>query len=129
MSAIEKRFRGMAHRTLHVSYGISWAGLATGPVAWWLFMHINHALLNWACEVSWSPTPVLAAVFSLISLAGAFGSWRAWGRYIGPGIRVREQGGHPGYLMSGLGVATGLLFAAVIVIQGIVVASVDPCFR
>lgn len=126
----------MTYRMLHISHdgshgrdGVSWAGLATGPASWWLYMQINYALLNWACEAGWNPALGLVTVFAAISLAGAFSSWRAWGRYLGPGIQVPERGGHPGYLLCGLGVASGVLFAVVIVIQGIAAYSLDPCVR
>lgn len=122
----------MSPRILHTHTprsGIPWAGLAAGPIAWWLNAQLSYALLNWACNTSLNPAPVLATVFAAISIGGAYLSWRAWSRYLGPGIQVPDTDGYPGYLLCGLGVATGVLFAAVIIMQGIAGMFLDPCLR
>ena len=110
-------------------HGTSWAGLALGPLCWALSTQVNYSLVPWACGRGWDGVPVVAAVLALISLLGALSSWLAWRRHDGPGMRIPEQDGHPRHLLSGIGVASGLLFAIVILLQGAAAMILDPCLR
>ena len=110
-------------------HGKSWAGLALGPTCWAISTQINYALVPWACGRRVDIVPIIAAVLAVISLGGAVWSWLAWSRYEGPGLRIPEQDGHPGDLLSGIGVASGVLFALVIAMQGIAGLILDPCLR
>jgi hypothetical protein len=107
----------------------SWSGLAVGPAAWAVDTQLNYSLVDWACGKGWNPTPAIAAVLVLISLAGAASSFVAWHRHDGPGMPLPEQDGHPRHLLSGIGVAAGLLFAAVIALQGLGGLLLESCLR
>lgn len=72
---------------------------------------------------------MIAAVLAVVSLVGALSSWVAWRRYDASGVRVPEQDGHPHRLLSAIGVASGTLFALVIVMQGIARIFLEPCLR
>jgi len=116
--------------TPHVSlHGRSWAGLAAGPACWAISTQLNYALVPWFCGRGINIVPVIAAGLVAISLAGALWSWLAWGRYEGPGMHIPEQDGHPRHLLSGIGVAAGVLFAIVITMQGIAGLILSPCLR
>jgi hypothetical protein len=106
-----------------------WAGLAAGPACWAINTQLNYALVPRFCGRGLNTAPVIAAVLVAVSLAGAVWSWLAWSRYEGPGLQIPEQDGHPGYLLSGLGVAAGVLFALVILMQGLAGLILDPCLR
>jgi len=105
------------------------AGLAMGPAAWAIDTQLNYALVQWACGRAWNPIPVIAGVLVLVSLAGAASSLLAWRRHNGPGMAMPEQDGHPRYLLSGIGVAAGLLFGIVIALQGLAGLLLGPCLR
>jgi hypothetical protein len=100
----------------------SWTGLAIGPVAWAIDTQLN-------CGEKVNPAPAIAAVLMLISLAAAGASFVAWQRHDGRGIPLPEQDGRPRNLLSGIGVAAGLLFAVVIALQGLAGLLLGPCLR
>jgi hypothetical protein len=105
----------------------SWAGLAAGPAAWAVDTQLNYALVPWACAHGRNVILVIAGVLAVVSLLGALVSWLAWRRH--DGLHVPEQDGHPWHLLSGIGVAAGLLFAIVIALQGVAAIMVSPCLR
>jgi hypothetical protein len=107
----------------------SWSGLAVGPAAWAIDTQLNYALVDWACAKGSNPTPVIAAVFALISVGAAASSFVAWQRQEGPAAPELEQDGHPQQLLAGVGVAAGLLFAVVIAMQGLAGLLLEPCLR
>jgi hypothetical protein len=111
------------------SWARSWAGLAIGPTAWAIDTQLNYALVDWACGKALNPMPAIAAALILISVAGAVSSFVAWRQHDGPGMPVPEQDGHPRHLLSGVGVAAGLLFAVVIALQGLAGLLLGPCLR
>jgi len=103
--------------------------VAIGPAAWAIDTQLNYALVQWACGHAWNPIPVIAGVLLLVSLAGAASSLLAWRRHNGPGMAMPEQDGHPRHLLSGIGVAAGLLFGIVIALQGLAGLLLGPCLR
>ena len=110
-------------------HGKSWAGLAAGPACWAIDTQLNYALVHWVCARGLNILPIIAAALALISLAGALWSWLAWDRHHGPGLQIPEQDGHPHHLLCGIGVASGVLFAMVVAMQGIAGLIIDPCLR
>jgi len=110
-------------------YSVPWAGLALGPAGWALNTQINYALVSWACSHNLNPFPAIAASLAALSLAGTLSSWLAWRRYGGPNMPLPERDGHPSHLLSGIGVASGILFAIVILMQGIAAMLLEPCLR
>jgi len=111
------------------SSAFPWAGLAVGPVAWATNTQLNYALLDWSCGRGWNLTPAVAAVLTAISLAAAALSFMAWRRHQGLRIPLPEPDGQPHGLLSGIGVAAGVLFAVVIAIQGLGALLLGPCLR
>jgi hypothetical protein len=110
-------------------HGTSWAGLAAGPTAWAVDTQLNYALVPWACAHGRNIVPAIAGGLAVVSLLGALSSWLAWRRHDGPGMRSPEQDGDPRHLLSGIGVASGLLFAIVIALQGMAAVMISPCLR
>jgi hypothetical protein len=119
----------MTRDGLSVLQGTSWAGLAAGPAAWAVDTQLNYALVPWACAHGRVVVAAIAGVLAVVSLLGALSSWLAWRRHDGPGMHVPEQDGHPRHLLSGIGVASGLLFAIVIALQGMATIMISPCLR
>jgi hypothetical protein len=110
-------------------HGVSWAGLAVGPAMWALSTQGNYALAPHLCGRWLHANAGLSLGLALVSFAAALSSWRAWRRHQGPGLHIPEQDGHPRHLLSGIGVAAGILFGLVIVMQGVAAVIVDPCLR
>jgi hypothetical protein len=119
----------MTGPALRLTHGTSWAGLALGPGAWAVDTQLNYALVPWACGAGWNPAALVAAALVVLSLLGAALSWFAWRRHDGPGTPIPEQDGHPRHLLSGIGVAAGVLFALAIAMQGMAGLFLDPCVR
>ena len=57
--------------------GVPSAGLYAGPFAWFISTQGNYALVPWVCAHKLPVIPILAAVLIMVSLFGAFLSWRA----------------------------------------------------
>jgi hypothetical protein len=107
----------------------SWSGLAVGPTTWALDTQLNYALVDWECARGANYAPAIAAVLALISLGAAASSFVAWQRHEGPTTPGLQHDGHPRQLLSGIGVAAGLLFAVVIALQGLAGLLLEPCLR
>lgn len=101
--------------TTTVRQGVSWAGIVAGPAAWAVSFQLNYTLVPWQCANGVRPIPWLLAVGILASLAGGFLSWRAW-RSEGHGSEPPVTD-HTRRFLAGVGVAAGLLFALVILLQ------------
>jgi hypothetical protein len=109
---------------------VSWSGLAVGPAAWALDTQLNYALVDWACGAGSNPVPTISAVLALISLCGAASSFISWQRHEGrTTLESYQHDGDPVQLLSGIGVAAGLLFAVVIALQGFAGLLLEPCLR
>lgn len=88
-------------------YLTAWSGLITGPAAWATSTQLNYALVPWQCGNHAYPIPWVALVLAIISLAGAFLSWREWRNAANGGIA----------LAAGTAALAAILFAAVILLQ------------
>ncbi len=96
--------------------GIPSAGLACGAAAWGVSTQLNYALAGTG-HGNFPTVPAIAFALVVAALAGGFLSWRAWRRTPEP---VGSQAtGRPRAFLSGIGVMASILFAAVIVLQGI----------
>jgi hypothetical protein len=98
--------------------GLDWAGLAAGPAAWAASTQGHYAAAAWTCERFAGLLPVSALVLAAVALAGAALSWRAWRVAGAPVAVLSEQDGRPSAFLAATSALTGLLFAAVIVMQG-----------
>jgi len=111
------------------SIGITWAGLAAGPFAWALSTQGHYAGVPWACGNPVRFMPLTAAVLVLVALSGSFLSWRAWrNRRADPVIQSSPSGAPHGFI-AGVGALGGILFAAVIAMQGIAALILTGCER
>jgi len=96
--------------------GIPWAGLATGATAWATSTQLNYALAGTG-HGNFPVVPLVALVLAAIALAGGLLSWRAWRR--SPESVATPVTGIPHAFLAGVGAMSSLLFAAVIVMQGL----------
>jgi len=97
--------------------GVPWAGLAAGPAAWAVSTQLNYALASWACARGAALVVAgLALLFVLAALGGGLLSWRAWRA---TPAAPREEGGRPHHFLAAIGILTAVLFALVILMQGV----------
>src|SRR5215213_10631408 len=59
------------------------AGIFVGPVAWATNQQLNYMLVPWICAHQIRLVPVIALVLAMVSLVGAYVSWRGY-RSAGP---------------------------------------------
>ena len=97
--------------------GAPWAGLVTGPAAWAINTQLGYALVPWICANESKLIPPIALGMTLVALAGAFVSWLSL-----PQSQLDSggspAGGEPRSMLAAIGVASGLLFALLILTQG-----------
>jgi hypothetical protein len=101
-----------------VRSGLPSAGIFAGPAAWLVNTQLGYALVPWICAHKVQLVPVVALGALLISLAGAFLSWRAWATASAEPTPDRSGGGRPHRFVAGVGILVALLFALVILVQG-----------
>ena len=109
--------------------GLDWAGLAVGPAAWAISTQGNYSIVAWACGRALSPVPPLALGLTLVALLGAALSWRAW-QVSGAGHEVlAQQDGRPNAFLALTSALLAVLFAGVIVMQGVAGLILTGCER
>lgn len=99
---------------------LPWAGLAAGAASWAVSTQANYALVTLACRTQLSLTVATAAVLAAIAFAGAAVSFQAW--------RQTRQSAAMRFV-SGIGAWSGLLFGAVVLLQGIAGMILTGCER
>ncbi len=107
-----------------------WTGLFAGPVAWLISTSVNYTfavlVCGWGTMSTALPLALVLAAISLASSVLAFLSWRRQPR----NEPVDSPDSHlPRKLVAGTGVLSGLLFAAVIVLQGSATLFMAGCAR
>jgi hypothetical protein len=109
--------------------GIDWAGLAVGPAAWAISTQGNYSLASLVCGRSLSPVPPVALILLVLALAGAMLSWRAF-HVSGAGRGLLfEESGQPHAFRALLSALIAVLFAAVILMQGVAGLILTGCER
>ena len=95
----------------------SWAGLATGPIAWAVATQVHYAVVPWTCAHGGRHVlvPGLAVLFAIVAASGAIVSWRARRQLPPP---EGEAGGHPHAFLARMAAGLALLFTLVILMQG-----------
>ncbi len=105
----------MAMRTPH---HFAWAGLLLGPAAWAVSTQLMYALVPWACVHGLDPLPWITIITAACALTGAMLSGWAWRRGEAEAVRF----------LAIIGAPLALLFALVIIMQGMAVGMVG-CTR
>jgi hypothetical protein len=105
-----------------------WIAVFMAPVAFFLHLQVNYALVPWACSTG-NTFPIHIATFVAMALAGAgcFTTWRSW-RHAGTiwpddarGSLTRTR------FMAALGFLMGILFLLVILAQAVPTFIFEPC--
>jgi hypothetical protein len=97
-----------------------WAGLAAGPASWAVSTQANYAVAPATCGRHLAATAILSAILALIAFVAAALSYAAW----------RETQGAPtARFIAGLGMWSGLMFGAVIAMQGVAGLILSGCER
>jgi hypothetical protein len=109
--------------------GVDWAGLAAGPAAWAISTQGNYTLLAWICHWRLNPVPPLALFLAVVALIGAALSWRAWRASGAGGVVLLENDGQPRAFLALMSALLAVLFAAVIVMQGVAGFILTGCER
>ncbi|MBP0445405.1 hypothetical protein J8J14_11500 [Roseomonas sp. SSH11] len=100
---------------------LAWAGLVMGPAALLANTQLGLTLPYAECGASLRPGPFLSGAAVLLSLLGAWLSWRA------SGLR-RSGAGMPGFIGS-LGALTGLIIAFALLLQSLATLVISACAR
>lgn len=122
--------------------GLPSAGLYAGPAAWLVSTQANYAMVPWTCAHGLRAVPLVAFPLMMFGLAGAFLSWRAFGRSGAARIGTvptpdasrappldSPEGGRPHRLVAAIGILVSLLFALVIAVHGVAGIVFDGCER
>jgi hypothetical protein len=109
--------------------GIPSAGLYAGPFAWFISTQGNYALVPWVCAHKLPVIPILAAVLMVVSLFGAFLSWRAFARSRPVPHEDPTGAGRPHRFLAAVSIMMALLFALVILVQGAAGVVFNGCER
>jgi hypothetical protein len=100
------------------------AGVVSGPLAWAICTQANYSLARSFCQ---HQTPWLlllgALALATLSLAGALVS--IWSAPVAPS----SQAGRPRQFLASVGVASGILFALIICLQGAAALALNGCER
>ena len=112
-----------------VARGLPSAGLYAGPLAWFVSTQGNYALTPWMCAHKTPVVPMLAAVLVAVSLIGGFVSWRAYASASPTPQEDVTGAGRPHRFVAAIGIMMAVLFALVIVVQGIAGVVFDGCER
>jgi hypothetical protein len=107
-----------------------WIGLFAGPIAWLISTNLNYtfaaAACGWATMATALPVAVVLAGISVVGFALALWSWRRAPR--GEPVDAPESQ-LPRKFLAGAGIISGLLFAAVILLQGAATLFIAGCAR
>ena len=109
--------------------GVPSAGLYAGPLAWMVNTQANYSLVPWVCASKVQLVPVVALVLFLVSLAGAYLSWRAWRTTPSMPEMDNAGTGRPHRLLAGVGTLMSGLFCLVILLQGAAGFVLQGCER
>jgi len=95
------------------------AGIWIGALAWATSTQLNYSLVPWVCTSGVRITPWTAAALAVIALLGSGLSVYAFRHRRERLETERPQAGTPHEMLAVLGIAIGVLFALIIVMQGV----------
>lgn len=94
----------------------SWAGSIAGPAAWALSTQASYSWATLSCDAGARSSTFLTIALALLSLAGAFFSWRALRAIdISPAQPPRTP--RTKRFVAGMGIGMGILFSIGILFQ------------
>jgi hypothetical protein len=107
-----------------------WTGVLGAPAIWSLQFMLNYALAPWSCPGRQIVLHLITLVALLLALMGAALCWRQWKR-AGEVSPELDEGGLFGRrrFLGALGLLTCIMFATLIVAQGIPTFFFDPCWN
>jgi hypothetical protein len=95
------------------------AGLWIGALSWATSTQLNYALVSWVCSSGVRITPFIAGALAVVALLGAAISGVAFRRRR---ERIETQtpaAGTPHEMLAVIGIIAGVLFALIILMQGL----------
>lgn len=105
-----------------------WTGILAAPIAWFLQMQINYALVPWACATGHMMVLHMVTLGGLlIAAASTLTAWREWQR---SGKEWPKGAGGPqmrSRFMAVLGLLISVMFFFVILAQSIPSFILSPC--
>src|SRR4051794_20059194 len=100
-----------------------WLALLAGPVLWLLELQANYWLVSWACSISnRTPLFISSAIFFALVASSLVLSIRCYRRH-----PAKQENFELQRFMSSLGILLNILFAFIIVAQGMPILIIDPC--
>jgi MFS family permease len=111
-----------------IEKGLPSAGLYVGALSWMASTQANYALVPVACahQGVWL-VPMLSFGLAVLSILGGLLSWRALpAQHLHPDYHA---GGKPHRFLAIIGMGSAVLFAAVILLQGVAGVVLQGCER
>ena len=94
------------------------SGIWIGALAWATSTQLNYALVSWVCASGIRVIPWIAAALAVLALAGALLSSIAFRYRAGRLETNTPAGGTPHQMLAIVWIASGVLFAVIILLQG-----------
>lgn len=108
---------------------VSWIGLAAGPVAWFVAHALNYAIVPWSCAArDQLPLHLISIMAVLLAGLGAYVAWRDWRRHDNVSSESEDPAGRA-HFIGLLAFCSCLIFALVLLMEGIAQFYFDPCQR
>ncbi|HEX4793329.1 MAG TPA: hypothetical protein VH370_06035 [Humisphaera sp.] len=107
-----------------------WTAVLGAPFIWFMQMQSGYSLVLWVCKGhSTLVLHLITIIAAVLTLIGAFLSWRQF-RQSGGGSPDETDGGAGARrrFLGALGAVSGLLYATLIIAQGIASFFFDPCW-
>jgi hypothetical protein len=118
-----------AKSPLFVTDDLAWLGLAAGPIGWFVYHVVSYALVPWSCDRGSRVGGFLVMLVALLVVAGGgVAAWRDARRRREVSDEAATPAGRARFLAH-LGLSLCLLFALVIVMEGVGKLYFDPCQR
>jgi len=95
------------------------AGLWVGALSWATSTQLNYSLITWVCSSGVRLTPWTASALAVLALIGASVSAFAFMHRDQRLETQTPQAGTPHEMLAVIGIGAGVLFALIIVMQGV----------
>jgi hypothetical protein len=114
----------------HQSNGPLWFGLLAGPIAWIIHLQTSYSLVIWVCKSGHEMAlHILSLCCLLLAIGGALVAWAQFNACeLTPAARSRDEGLIArSRFMALMGMMNSVLFALIIIAQGIPSFIISPC--